>query len=486
MKKVLLVIIVMALVALLGALAGNMLRQESRQLVVAAADEIAVDAAAAAARLGEAIRYKTISHQDPARFDGAPYLALHDFLARSYPRAHQALRREVVNDYSLLYTWPGSEPELKPILLLGHLDVVPVDSGSEDKWTHPAFSGQVAGGHIWGRGALDDKVSVLGALEAVEYLLAQGFVPKRAVHLAFGHDEEVGGGQGAARIAALLAERELRFDYTLDEGLVITQGLMPGVEAPVALIGLGEKGYVSLELVARARGGHSSMPPPHTAAGLIAGAVHALESNPMPARIEGPVAEMFDYVGSEMTLPFRVLFTNRWLFAPLIEWQLSSGPATNALIRTTTAPTMLSAGVKENVLPVEARAVVNFRILPGDSIARVVDHVRDVVDDPAIEIRELPGSEPSPVADSSSASFRALHKTVAQVFPDVVVAPGLSIAATDSRHYSGISDSSYRFLPLRLRPEDLERIHGTDERIAIDNYADIIRFYIQLIRNTAS
>ncbi len=488
--RVLFYVIVLPLVALLAALAGNTLRQESRQLEVTPGAEVAaqvpIDDSAAAVRLAQAIRHRTISDQDPARFDGGPFLALHGYLAGAFPRLHETLSREVVNDYSLLYTWRGSDPELRGILLLGHLDVVPVEPGTEGEWSHPPFSGEIAGGRIWGRGALDDKVQVMAILEAIEALLGAGYQPKRTITLAFGHDEELGGAEGAAAIAARLAERDARFRYSLDEGSVIIHGLMPGVARPIALIGLAEKGYVSLELTARISGGHSSMPPRHSSAGVLANAIHALEANRMAAAITGPVAEMFAYLGPEAAYPLRLLYTNRWLFGPLIAWQLAAQPPTNALVRTTTATTMLSAGVKENVLPAEARAVVNFRLLPGDSIAAVLAHARAEIDNPSVAVEALPGDEPSPVSDSASASFKALHKTVVQVFADVVVAPGLVIAATDTKHYLGLSDDSYRFLPLRLGPEDLKRIHGSDERITLDNYAEIIRFYLHLIRNTAS
>lgn len=486
MKKLIALIVVAAVLGLAAVVAANTFELRSQQLRVAPAEPIAVDVERAAARLAGAIRFPTISNQDASQFRGAPFRALHAYLAERFPRLGRSLVREVVNDFSLLYAWRGSEPERKPVLLLAHLDVVPVPPASRPQWSRDPFAGAVAEGFVWGRGALDDKVSALAMLEAVEALLAEGFEPARNVYLAFGHDEEVGGRDGAARIAQLLDERGLRFAYTLDEGLIITSGLMPGVRSPVALVGIAEKGYVSVELIARGEGGHSSMPPPRTAAGRLAAAVDRLEGRPMAARIDGPTAAMFDFVAPEMKLPLQAVFANRWLFDPLIRFQLAKAPATNALMRTTTATTMLRAGVKENVLPTEARAIVNFRILPGESIAAVRAHVRDTVDDPAVEVRVLPGDEPSPVSDPGAPSFGALHKTIRAVFPDVVVAPGLMIAGSDSKHYAALAEASYRFLPLRLEPADLARIHGVDERIAIRNYVEIIRFYVELLRNTAS
>jgi len=397
------------------------------------------------------------------------------------------LKREIVNDYSLLYRWQGSDPSLKPILLNAHTDVVPVEPNTEADWTHSPFSGTIADGFIWGRGAMDMKASLMGILEAIEYLITQSFVPARTVYLAFSHDEEAGGSNGTAKIAELLEGRGVRLNYTLDEGLVITHGIVPGLAKPAALVGLAEKGAVVLELSTRAKGGHSSMPPVSTAVGKLGRAIHRLETNQMPARLDSPVTDMFAYLAPEMPFAWRVVFANRWLFNPWLVPRLEEIQATNALVRTTTAPTVIQGGVKSNVLPSSARAVVDFRILPGDTVTSVIEHVRATIDDPDITIRQMgrEPSEPSPVSRVAASSFTALRKTIHQVFPDVVVAPGLVIGRTDSRRYAKLADNSYRFLPMRLAPEDLKRIHGIDERIAVENYIEIIRFYVQVLHNTA-
>ena len=452
----------------------------------AAASKLDVDANAAAKRLAASLQFRTISHSSDGPTEQAAFRDLHDFLAATYPKTHASLKREVVNGPSLLFTWPGTDANLKPILLLAHMDVVPIEAGTEQSWTHPPFAGEIGDGHVWGRGSMDDKVSVLGALEAVEALLGQAFAPKRTVYLAFGHDEEVGGMQGAGKIAELLEQRGVRLDFTLDEGSVIAHDMVTGVEKPVALVGLAEKGYLTLEFKANAEGGHSSMPPPETAVGKISRAVYRLEENPMPASLEAPASSMFEYLGPDMPLPVRVVVANRWLFGPLLISKLESATATNAMIRTTTAATMVRGGVKENVLPSEATAAVNFRIRPGDTVEGVIEHVRSTIDDPDVEVRPLGnwGREPSPVSDSNSESFAKLRATILDVFPDVTFAPSLVVAGTDSRHYETLADNSYRFMPMRVRPEDLARLHGTNERIAIDNYAEIIRFYAELVKNT--
>ena len=333
--------------------------------------------------LATAIRLRTISTGESAGVDSAQFLALHRHLETSFPRVHAALRREVVNGLSLLYTWPGSDTALAPALLLAHMDVVPVEPGTESRWTHPPFSGAIADGFVWGRGTLDDKVGVVGILQAAELLLAEGFQPRRTLHFAFGHDEELGGSQGAARIAALIAGRTPSVELIVDEGSVIAEGLIDGVDRPIALVGIAEKSSLSVELSVESEGGHSSMPPPHSAVGTLARAVRRLEDRQMPARLGAVAHRTFDRIAPEMSFGRRVVFANVWLFRPLIERLLAATPSGNAMLRTTTAATMFTGGPKENVLPARATAVVNFRVLPGDSIADVPQRVIALVDEAA-------------------------------------------------------------------------------------------------------
>ncbi|CAN5723608.1 M20 family peptidase [soil metagenome] len=436
-----------------------------------------------AERLAGAIRLPTISYEDADLFDGDAFTALHDHLAEHFPGVHSTMTREVVGDFSLLYTWSGTDPSLDPILLMGHLDVVPVEPGTEQLWTHPPFSGVIADGHIWGRGSLDDKPSVLGTLEAVEALIAQGFRPARTLHLSYGHDEEVGGAAGAAAIAALLQSRGVRLAMVLDEGGVIGDSLLPGLTRPTALIGVAEKGHVSVELVARATGGHSSMPPPSTAVGRVSAAVARLESSQMPVRLDGVALQMFENIGPALPLAQRAVFANLWLTRPLVLRQLQGAPSSNAMIRTTTAATIFEGGSKANILPGRARAVLNFRILPGDSAAGVLAHVHRVVNDPTVEIRLAEDEwEPSPISPVDAAGYRTIERTIRQLVPGAIVTPYLVLGATDARHFSGLSGNIYRFLPIRMNSDDLERMHGTDERVAVDDYEQAIRFYILLVR----
>jgi carboxypeptidase PM20D1 len=444
---------------------------------------IELDDAGAVSRLAAALRIPTISHGDAAQNDPAALAAFAAHLEKSFPRVHAKLSRDKVGA-SLLYTWPGTDPAARPLLLLAHMDVVPIEPGTEPKWTHPPFGGVVAGGFVWGRGARDDKSSVLALLESVEWLLAQEFAPTRTVYLAFGHDEEVGGQGGALKIAALLKSRGVQADL-LDEGGAVFEGLVPGVSRPVAAIQAAEKGYFTVRMTARAEGGHSSRPPPVTAVGRLARAVWRVQQHPFPTRLVRPVTDMFDRLAPEMPFSRRLALANRWLFGPLLRRRLASDPTTSTLVRTTTAPTVFHAGVKDNVLPSEAYALVNFRLLPGDTRQGVLAHLREVIADRQIELAQDGGfgneaSEPSPV---DSPAFALLERTTREIFPDAVVSTGLVTGATDARNYEGVYATRYNFSPATLNAADLPSIHGTDERIAVDNYLRMIRFYVRLLQN---
>jgi carboxypeptidase PM20D1 len=447
----------------------------------------AIDAAAAAGRLAEAIRFRTISHQDPAQDDPVPFDGLRGFLERAYPKAHGALTRELVGR-ALLFTWRGSDAAAAPILLMAHGDVVPVEAGSESVWAHPPFDGTIADGFVWGRGALDDKGSLIGILEAVEALVSSGYQPKRTVYLLFGLDEEVGGREGAKRVAALLAERKVRLAWVLDEGGAVSRGIIPTVPREIIGISVTEKGYVSVELLVKGAGGHSSMPPPATTIGRLAAAVARLEGMPMPTGLVEPTRTTMRLLGAEMGFTQRLLLGNLWLTSPLVTQRLAASTATNPMVRTTTAPTIFEAGVKENVLPAQARAVVNFRLLPGDSVNEVLQHVRDVVVDDAITITALPTTitDAAPVSRMDSAGFRIIAAAASRAFPDAVVVPAMVNGATDSRHLTPVADDIYRFVPRLMLPEDLPRLHGANERMSVEGLARSIAVYREILEKGSS
>src|SRR5882672_9673603 len=475
------VLLVLAVAALL---AINTWRHSSQQITVRPSIPVPVDSAAASARLAEAIRFRTISFENPSAETQAQLLEFRAYIERAFPHLHAALRREIVNGYSLLFTWQGEDRAAKPILLMAHQDVVPVAPGTEKDWHAEPYSGEIRDGFIWGRGSWDDKGNLMAILEAVESLVAGGFKPRRTIYLAFGHDEENGGAEGASNIARLLAERGVHCEFALDEGLLIAEGILPGLKPPTALIGIAEKGSVTLRLTAYAIPGHSSMPPARSAIGALSTAIGRIQAAPMPAAIAGVTAQMFEAIAPDLTGFKRVAMANLWLFGPIVRRQLEASPSTNALIRTTTALTEIRGGDKDNALPGQAEALINFRLLPGDSAAMVIDHVRRVVHDEQIRIAPAyPGDEPSGVSSVTSPAYRVIDRTIRQVFPETIVTPGLMIAATDSRHMAAVADDIYRFSPVRAGSTDLPRFHGTDERMAIANYVELIRFYGALIQN---
>ncbi len=483
-----LVLVFAALLLLAAVLGVNTWRKGSRQLAVQPLAVLPIDQAAVAGRLAEAVRLRTISTRDDARFNVDQFLALRTLLQQRFPRVHARLKRELVGELSLLYTWEGSDPQAPPVMLMAHQDVVPVAPGTEGDWREPPFSGVVKDGYVWGRGAWDDKGNLLAQLEAVELLLASGYQPPRTVYLAYGADEEVGGLRGAARVAALLKSRGIRLDFVLDEGLLVLDGVVPGLRQPAALIGVAEKGYLSVVLKVSATPGHSSMPPARgsSAIAMMSAALKRLDARHLPAGIRGVAGEMFETLAPEMGGFSRVALSNLWLFGPLVQKQLEQSASTNASLRTTTALTIVNAGNKENVLPGRAEATVNFRILPGDSKEQVLAHVRSqmeaVVPPGQFELYALPGAvDASKVAPTGSVQYRVLNRTIREVFPDALVAPGLMIAATDSMHFGEISDHIFKFSPVRATAEDLKRFHGTNERLGVANYAEAIRFYHRLI-----
>lgn len=477
---------VLAAVLLLGAaVAVNTARQGSRQLEVAAAPPLALDTQAVADKLAGAIRFQTVSSLEDADRNADEFRKLHAYLEQRFPLVHSKLKRESVNGLSLLYTWQGSDPNAKPIALMAHQDVVPISPGTEGKWQQPPFGGVLRDGFVWGRGAWDDKANLISELQAVEMLLASGFQPRQTVYLVFGADEEVGGLRGAQQIVKLLQQRKVRLDFVVDEGLLITEGIMPGLAKPAALIGIAEKGYLSVVMKVPATPGHSSMPPPPgtSAIGMMSAALRRLDDRQLPGNIRGVAREMFETIAPEMSGFQRVALSNLWLFGPLVQKQLEKGASTNAMLRTTTALTTFHAGNKDNVVPGEAEATVNFRLLPGDTRDAVMEHVREAAGD-RFELKVLPGSaEPSPVSPTASSSYQLINRTVRSLFPGTIVAPGLMIGATDSRYFAAVSDHVYRFSPVRAGPQDLARFHGTNERISVANLGELVRFYHQLLRN---
>ena len=484
MLKKLLLSFVLMIVALLSIAFVRTLMHSAPEPAVNVGLTADINGEAAINNLAASIRFKTISHQDKEKFSPQEFEGFIKWAADTYPEFHSAMQLEML-EYTLLFKWEGSDNSLAPILLTAHYDVVPVIPGTESIWEEEPFAGVISNNRIWGRGALDDKSGVVGMMEAATYLIKNNFQPTRTVYFSFGHDEEIGGG-GAAQVTEKLKQEGVQLQWSLDEGSFVNRGFFPGVDKLVAPINVAEKGIMNLLIVAKAKGGHSSTPPKKTAVTILADALIKLENEPLPGSLEGLSAVMFDEVSKHMPFGYRFLFANRWLFGGLLDSQMSSTPVINAMIRTTTAPTMLSGSIKSNVLPIEATALINFRLHPRDSIESVTEHVRRVVGSDQVEVRTLGGMEASGVSSWESPGYEIISSSLSKVYGEVVSVPGIMIAASDTRHYSKVADNSFRFNPFSIVPEDMTGFHGTNESIAVDSFIAGIKTYVDIINEGSS
>lgn len=440
-----------------------------------------IDSNAAAERLAEAVRFRTVSLANPTD-DPSPFQQMQAWMLQTYPAFHAAARREVIGDLSLLYTWEGSDPGQPPLLLLAHQDVVPVPDDTRENWVVDPFGGAIRDDAVWGRGAIDDKGSLVAILEAAEILAAQGRRPVRTIMFAFGHDEEIGG-EGAAQIAAALAQRGVRAWFAIDEGSAALER-HPLTGGPAALIGISEKGFGTLRVRAVGQPGHSSMPPRETAVSLLAEAVERIHGMPIDRNLEGgPALDMMRALAPELSLTNRMAVANEWLFGPMLRQRLAGNPPAQALLGTTVAPTMIEGGVRPNVLPGEATAMINFRIHPRDTSADLLRRARQAVADlEGVTVDwDEPPREASPISSTTSSSYALIAALARTSLDGAPVAPGLVIAGTDSRQYSDVAENVYRFQPILLADEDLEMPHGLNERLTMANLDRMIRFYLGLM-----
>jgi carboxypeptidase PM20D1 len=451
-----------------------------------ATSPVTVNAMGVAQHLAQAVRFQTVSYgggQHEAEKDAA-LDALRTWLAKTYPNFHRVATREVMGK-SLLFTWKGENPNLPPVLLMAHMDVVPVVPGTEKDWSHPPFSGDISGGYVWGRGAIDDKGSLIMIMEAAERLASMGFVPARTIMIAAGQDEEVGGAQGNGVMAATLAQRGVHFAWVLDEGGMILDEPFPGVLRPVAVVAIAEKGYLSLELVAHGEGGHSSRPTHDMAVVRLAQAVLNVVDHPFASGLDDIQREKYETIAPFVPFPQRLLLANLWLTAPIVARAMETQPEGAARLHTTIAPTILAAGIKDNVIPPDARATINFRLHPRDTIDGVIEHVRKAIDDPKVDVIALneTQSEASKVADIHGNAYSFLAAEIQRSFGGIPVAPDITTGATDSRHYLPIADDVLRLDPFHFGPDDLHMVHGTNERLAVRDIGPAVAFYIRLMKD---
>lgn len=479
MKKVILFILT-SLLILISIIAFKTITAPNLQSKVAYKSAPALDSNSIK-HFQQAITYQTISYGDASKWDSVPFINFRKFLETTYPLVHQKLQREIIGNYSLLYTWKGSNTSLKPYILMAHQDVVPIEEATKSQWTCDPFAGTLKDNFIWGRGTVDDKINVISILESAEKLLSQNFQPQRTIFFVFGHDEEIGGKNGAVKIAALLKQRNIEADLVLDEGGIITKEKVPGTSKSIALIGTAEKGYMSLEFSVNKKGGHSSMPENETSIDILSKALVNLRAKPFEAKFVTATQDFLKFIGPEMSFPNNMAFANAWLFKPIIISTYAKTNTGNAMIRTTDVPTIINSGIKDNVVPTLATAIVNFRLLPGDSSAVVIQKVKDIIKDDRVIIKHF-GTDISEGTATSSAysnAFRTLDSVAKISYANIATAPFLMIGATDSRHFTSISKNIYKFSPM----VDPIGFHGIDERISIESYQHSLWFFEQLMRS---
>lgn len=433
----------------------------------------------AALHLSQAIRIKTVSFGDTLPIDTTEFLKFRVFLETTYPTVHQKLPRQIFSEFSYLYTWKGKDTSLKPYVIMAHMDVVPVEAVAEKNWSVPSFSGTIKGDTIWGRGAVDDKASAISIFEAAEQLLKENFQPERTIYLCFGHDEEIAGKRGAAKISAWFKEQNIHPELVLDEGGQVDREHFKELNRPVAVIGVGEKGYVNIDLTVEIPGGHSSMPFPETAIDVLNKAIEKIRSQQMPAKITPPIQELFLRIGPGGGLLNRMALSNQWLFKSMLITELEKTKQTNALIHTTLVPTIVKAGIKDNVIPSVAKATFNSRILTGETSDDVVNYVKKIVNDERVTVKKQTISlmEPSALTSSEHPMFKKVEAITYKIVPDVIVSPYLMVGATDSRYFRPFSDAVVNFAPMT----DAKGFHGIDERIPITDLKRMIFYYKMLI-----
>ena len=423
------------------------------------------------------VRIPTISRAEVSETDWNPFDRFIETIAALYPRVHSTLTREIVDGHTLVFRWVGRSTA-DATVLLAHYDVV---AATDLGWDHGAFDAHVTGEGedetVWGRGTIDNKGAVVAILEAVEAQVAAGQVPASDIYLVFGHDEETHG-TGAASVARLLEERGIHPALVLDEGGALVQGFFPGVDRPMAAIGVAEKGTTVVRLVVDQHGGHASTPPRMTATVRLARAILRLNSRPFPSRFNRTTLDLIHIAGRNATGALGFAYRNTWLTRGLLKSVFTRrSPEANAMTRTTQAVTVLEAGHARNALPERATAVINMRVAVGSSIESAVAHVRRAVNDPLVAVELVEGDEPMPVSPTTGQPWEILRATVESVYPHVIVAPYVQNGATDSRSFTRICSAIYRFTPFELSQEERDALHARNERIRSATFLRGIEFY---------
>ncbi|WP_027386621.1 M20/M25/M40 family metallo-hydrolase [Chryseobacterium gregarium] len=458
-------------------------------------------------RLSSGLKIPTVSAGELGEFDYSTFDTIKEYLKTSYPLVYENVEYTEVNKYGLVFRLKGSNPSLDPILFLSHTDVVPpgeadikdksenvfrpddqplppVSEVAED-WDFGPFSGAVANGRIYGRGAIDMKGMLFSLMESMNALIKNKYVPQRDIYLAFGFDEEVGGQQGAAKIAGYFKSKNIKFDAVYDEGgLILEKGSVAGINSDIAVIGCAEKGFLSVKIKVKGLGGHASMPPMESAIGKAAIIMQRLEHDQMKPMITPLINEFFTNIGGSMSFINRMGISNQWLLKPVLLSQLAKNNSTNALVRTTTALTMMKGSDAPNVLSPEVEFVVNFRLLPGNTVNDVKKHIAEATKGFEVEIEDIDQvKEASAVSPSNTKAFRLIEAAVKEIHPTAIATPYLTVGATDAYKYQIVSKNIYRFMPIKINDAEKQSIHSTNEYLSIENYMKMIHYFEFMMKN---
>ena len=441
-------------------------------------DPIDFDKDAAVTALQKLVQCKTISYNDHSLEDKAEFRKLIDMLPQLYPAVFTTCHVQELPDWGLLLRWDGKAHDA-PSVMMAHFDVVPV---VEEMWEKPPFAGILEDGVLWGRGTLDTKVTMNGALSAANALIGQGFQPEQDIYFAFSGGEEVNG-LGAVNIVKYFQENGIVPALVVDEGGGVVENVFPGVKEPCAMIGIAEKGLMNVRYTVHSGGGHASAPLPKSPVTDLAKACRKVVDNPFQMHLTKPVAEMFDTLGRHSSFLYKLIFSNLWCFKPVLNLIcVSSGGEMNALVRTTTAFTQMEGSTARNVIPAKASMVSNMRLNPEDSVASATEYLKKTVADDSVEIEVLESFEPSRISQTDCEAYRKVASAVANTWRGCITTPYLMVQCSDSRHYGAISDKVYRFSAMDLTKEERGTIHGNNERIRVEALHRAVEFYVRLLR----
>lgn len=443
------------------------------------AEDVYVNVEKAVSDLAEMIKCKTVSDRNKALESEEEFDKFKSLLPKMFPGIFASCEYTEVGDRALLFRYPGKSHE-NPTVLMSHYDVVSVE---ENQWEKPPFDGIIEKGVLWGRGTLDTKGTLNGAMQALESLIADGFVPANDIYLAFAGDEEING-TGASMIVDIFEKRGIIPGLVLDEGGAVVQNVFPGVKEPCALVGIAEKGMLNVKFSFNGNGGHSSSPKPHTPVGMLSKTCVDIENHPFKFRVCEATDAMFNTLARHSNFVYRMIFANLWLFAPVLNLICKkSGGELNALLRTTCAFTQMEGSKGVNVIPASAEMRANLRILPGETKESALEYLKRKTIDSNIEVSEINGVNPSVISDIGTDGWKKIESAINGTWCDAIVSPYLMFACSDSRHWGRISNKVYRFSAMALTKEERGTIHGNNERIPVDTVKKTVEFYIRLIRN---